>query len=544
MRRLLLFVCLLLPALRASAAEPKSLLHDGDTWVCLGDSITAANCYPPLLQEVFNHYHGSRPGKGKLTVINSGLAGDIASDSPDKLQKRVLQYNPTVVSIMYGMNEAINYWKPDTDPAPIQDRYRASLTYLARTLRDKGITVLLMSPTPTDPTTHTYFTLEKTIPFLHQCAAIMRDVAKSEHVFYVPVQEDFEALRDSSPAGISLTADGVHPSSLGQYRIARSLWTFVGMDRELGTGKREVPAPEAAVPVRIGLTNRFVSPNANALQLNLTSQNPVDVTVQAGEGDGAFQQKLSLKPGVTPVSIPFDPNSLTRNGQSRRIFVDLETAKEHSLAVIDLCRTQVLHFADNKVSGTVAADQEGGPRQVGTWEAIRQGDDLLLNFEVFTGRIEPEGIWPFSRDGLNLMLDFRPKERFADIGVDQEVTQLFLNVREKPFFSVGLRAWTGHGMDSAATAAGERTATGYKVHLLIHDNFNLHAPVALSKRDFVGLLVGIAQHDLTPGKSELSITTNQKNDGAVSLYANNLMILDLKDQLAGDAVVNAYLSGG
>ena len=114
--------------------------------------------------------------------------------------------------------------------------------------------------------------------------------------------------------------------------------------------------------------------------------------------------------------------------------------------------------------------------------------------------------------------------------------------REKPFFAVGLRAWTGHGMDFAAATAGERTATGYTVHLLIKDGFNLHTPVKLSNRDFVGLLVAVAQHATPDGKPGFSITANQSNDLPVNLYANNLPILDLKNKIPGDSIINAHLT--
>ena len=61
---------------------------------------------------------------------------------------------------------------------------------------------------------------------------------------------------------------------------------------------------------------------------------------------------------------------------------------------------------------------------------------------------------------------------------------------------MGLWAWTGLGMDFATTTAGEKTRG-------------------------------------------LAITINQKNDMPVSAYANNLPILDLKDQLPGDAIIKA-----
>ena len=66
----------------------------------------------------------------------------------------------------------------------------------------------------------------------------------------------------------------------------------------------------------------------------------------------------------------------------------------------------------------------------------------------------------------------------------------------------------------------------------------------MSTRDFVGILV--AANDLVAnpdGKGvALTIYNSQKNDYGVSQYANSLMVLDLKNKLAGDSVVNVHIS--
>jgi len=522
------------------AGAPNSLVQDGDRWVCLGDSITALNSYPPLLERVFRHYHP----KANLTVINSGQGGDTAGDSPEKLADRVLKHKPTIVSIMYGMNEAINEWKPNTDKSLVQTRYRKALTYMARTLKKQGITVLLMSPTPTDPSAHSYFTLDKTVPFLRECAVIMREVAGAEGVYYVPVQEEFSTFQERLPVGVMLSPDGVHPASLGQYNIARSLWQFAGFNKPLKTGKRPTLKPDLvpSAPIKATLSSRFVKTDAAGVELSLTCDKPVTTTVTWSLGESRGQQKLELAAGSTPWKLLLPAALLpTRNGQSALLLMDFSVGNADNFYLLDLCRTAVLHLQNDKVSGVVETGSTPN-RQIATWEAQRLGSDLLLNFNVSTSRIESNNVWPFARDGLNLMLDFRPTERFADIGVDREVTQAFLNVRDTPFFSVGLRAWTGLGMDFAAATAGGRTPDGYSAQMLIHDNFDLHTPVDIANRDFIGLLVGVAMHDLDSTKSDLSITTNQKNDGTVSLYANNLMILDLKNKIEGDAIINAYLT--
>ncbi len=531
---------------------PVSLLRDGDRWVCLGDSITVFNSYPPLLARVFKHYHPD----AAFTVINSGQGGDTASDSPAKLTDRVLKYKPTVVSIMYGMNEAINSWQPGRDKKPIQDTYRKALTYMVRTLQEQGITVLLMSPSPTDPSTHCYFSLDKTVPFLRECADIMREVAKAEGAHYVPVQEEYMDFQEKLTRGIVLTADGVHPSSLGQYSIAHSLWKYAGFDKPLSADKRIVSPATPTALQSIALSSRFVKTDAAGITLTINSPAPATANaawslikkVPHNSGNAKVyadeelrgKETLTLTAGANnwTINIPNDRLPVN-NGQSADLLVNLRVGNTDTLYIIDLCRTQVLHLTDNKVSGEIFStkDRPEG-KKLATWEAQRVDNNLQLNFEIFDKEIVADGVWPFNRDGLNLMLDFRPTERFADIGVDREVTQTFLNVRDKPFFSVGLRAWTGLGMDFAATASGAKTDKGYTVQMLITENFNLHTSSKLTNRDFVGLLVAVDDHP----NNNLDIVTNQQNDTPVYLYANNLMVLDLKNKLAGDQIINAHIT--
>ena len=533
---LLLLLCLLPLCARAATC----LVHPGDRWVCLGDSITAEDTYRRMLGRVFTHYHPD----ATLTVINSGQGGDTASDNPQKLVDRVLKYNPQVVSVMYGMNEAINAWHRGQPKAPVQARYRSGLTYIARTCKAQGITVLLMSPTLTDPSIGwSYFTLEDTVPFLRECAGIMREVAQAEGVYYVPVQEEFEALQEAQPAGVILRSDGVHVSATGQYRMAQTLWERAGFANPLGEG-RALSDPPAVAPVTVVLPARFLAPDAAALPLTLTTTTPATVTLRWSLGDAHGQETRTLPAGDTAWPLPVATRLPARNGQNADLLVDVRAGDADSLYIIDLCRTQVLHFVNDRVDGTV----EGAPgrpegARVATWRLQRVGHGLLFSGEVFDSEINGSYDWPFGRDGFNLMFDFRPTQRFADIGVDREVHQTLLNVRETPFFAVGLRAWSGEGMGYAGTAAGEKTATGYTTRLLIDDKFSLPKPVDIDHRDFVGLLVAVNDLDTKPdGKgTALTITANQQNDYGVNIYANNLMILDLKNALPGDAVVNVHL---
>ena len=541
-RYLLLSLFLFAPGLVASA---ESLVHDGDVWVCLGDSITAEDIYPRILRRVFAHYHP----EAKFTVINSGVAGDTASDKPEKLTDRVLKYQPTVVSVMYGMNETINQWRTGQPKATVEENYRRNLTYITHTLKEKGVTVLLMSPTLTDPTCGwAYFDLEGTVPVLQECAAIMRDVAEKEGVIYVPVQEELEAFAQTLPPHTSLRSDGVHVSALGQYQMARSIWERAHFADPLGsgTGARAIQPPASVSTATLALPSRFLDPAATKLPLTINAPQDSTVTATWSVGNLRKQETLKLKTGDNPWTLDIPADHLpSHNGQNADLLVDFRSGDGQRLYIIDLCRTRVLHFTDDTVTGTVDSEKDRPEgKRIANWKIQRVDDGLLFSGEVFDSEINSKNAWPFGRDGFNLMFDFRPTAQFADIGVDRDVHQTLLNVYDKPFFSVGLRAFAGANMGFAATAAGAKTSTGYTTQLYIKENFDLHNPVDLAKRDFVGLLVSVNDLDTNPAQPKstiLAITANQHDDYGVNLYANNLMIIDLKNKLSGDAVINVHL---
>lgn len=526
------------PALAAN-----SLLRDGDRWVCLGDSITAEDIYPRILGRVFAHYHPD----AKLTVINSGQGGDTASDNPKKLADRVLKHQPTVVSVMYGMNEAINVWHAGQPREPVLERYRKNLSYIARTLKEQGITVLLMSPTLTDPTCGwAYFDLDGTVPFLRQCAAIVREVAEKEGAFYIPVQEEMEAFQQSLPAGVILRNDGVHVSALGQYQMARSIWERAHFADPVGNGPRVLGPPAPATDAALALSSPFLDPAATALNLTIRASRAGTVNVAWSLGDLRRQETLKLDVGDNPWAPAIAPDHLPgRNGQNADLLVDFRAGDAQRLFIIDLCRTQVLHFHDDVIRGVVESEKprpEG--QRVANWQLRREGKGLLFSGEVFDSEINSNNVWPFGRDGFNLMFDFRPTAQFAGISVDREVHQTLLNVYEKPFFAVGLRGWSGANMGFAAVASGTKTPTGYTTQLFINESFGLHHPLNLAARDFLGLLVGVNDADTdaaNPQRNVLTITSSQRNDYGVSHYANNLMVIDLKNKLPGDAVINVHL---
>jgi lysophospholipase L1-like esterase len=86
--------------------SPGFYLHDGDTVVFYGDSITNQRLYTVFTEA----YVLTRFPQLHIRFIHSGISGDRVSGGyggtiDERLQRDVVAYHPTVVTIMLGMND-------------------------------------------------------------------------------------------------------------------------------------------------------------------------------------------------------------------------------------------------------------------------------------------------------------------------------------------------------------------------------------------------------------------------------------------------------
>jgi len=128
----------------------------GTCWVVLGDSITHGGYYHRWVELFYMTRYPDR----NVTVWNAGVGGDTAAGALTRLQKDVLAYDPTVVSVMFGMNDIRRnlYLRPTVSPADEQAReeritdYENNLRTLIEQLTAKGIETILITPSPADDT--------------------------------------------------------------------------------------------------------------------------------------------------------------------------------------------------------------------------------------------------------------------------------------------------------------------------------------------------------------------------------------------------------
>src|SRR5512137_2763390 len=99
-------VLLVLAALVAASAQDNFALKDGDRVVFYGDSITDQRLYTTFTET----YVLTRFPQRKIEFIHSGWGGDRVTGGGGgpidlRLQRDVIAYRPTVVTIMLGMND-------------------------------------------------------------------------------------------------------------------------------------------------------------------------------------------------------------------------------------------------------------------------------------------------------------------------------------------------------------------------------------------------------------------------------------------------------
>lgn len=164
-------------------SQPVTIVAYGDsiTWGYERDSDTGRvsqvkNPYPKVLEYELRQKFGYR----HIKVINKGHPGWTSIQALNNLEKEVLSYHPDLVILMFGINDARGHLKysPHSLPVPVE-QYKENNQLLLRKLQEKGIEVVIISPTT--------FTSKKNnanINQVHYTNAI-RSLAEEENIHYI-----------------------------------------------------------------------------------------------------------------------------------------------------------------------------------------------------------------------------------------------------------------------------------------------------------------------------------------------------------------------
>ena len=200
--------------------------------VAFGDSTTAVRnnleVYATLLEK-------GLPTKGiQARVFNAGVGGNNTDDARLRFQTDVLNRNPDVVILQFGINDsAIDVWKqpPADQPRVPLKQYESNLRYFITSLKKRGVNVLLMTPNPLRWTSRLKALYDKA-PYepqnpdgmnqlLRLYTQTARKVALTEKVTLVDVAKAFEHYADDGRQSMDdLLLDGMHPNQQGHQLIA------------------------------------------------------------------------------------------------------------------------------------------------------------------------------------------------------------------------------------------------------------------------------------------------------------------------------------
>jgi lysophospholipase L1-like esterase len=212
-------------------AQPLQLprFQSGDRWCVLGDSITHRGFYHRYIEL----FYLTRFPSLKLDVINCGISGDRATGGEKRLAWDCLNANPTVVTVMFGMND-VGHWlyEPAATGADIeQQRAKSAETYdkamrrLVQALRGSGAQVVCILPSPFDdtadlPATNAPGCNSALVKFGQQVRAIAQELQIPVVDFNSPLTSINAEKQKLDPHFTIIGPDRVHPKEPGHLIMA------------------------------------------------------------------------------------------------------------------------------------------------------------------------------------------------------------------------------------------------------------------------------------------------------------------------------------
>ncbi len=203
-------------------------LHAGDTVVFYGDSITDQRLYT-MLTEL---YTVTRYPKLEVRFVHSGWGGDRVSGGGGgpidlRLQRDVLTYHPTVMTIMLGMNDG----RYANHTAADDEAYYAGYRHLVETVRKAvpSLRVTAIEPSPYDDVTRP-FTLQPDgyNAVLQKYSDWLQHYASEAHLDVADLNRPVVAMLQKANSEDAATAqkilpDRVHPALAGHMIMAEQL---------------------------------------------------------------------------------------------------------------------------------------------------------------------------------------------------------------------------------------------------------------------------------------------------------------------------------
>jgi lysophospholipase L1-like esterase len=217
--------CLLAPA--CGTARQSFYLRDGDLVVFYGDSITARGEYTTVVEA----YVRTRFPRLRVRFVNAGWGGDRVSGGEGgaidlRLERDVVRYKPTVMTMMLGMNDG-SYRAYDADIFnTYASGFRGILDSVKKALPDVRITVI--QPSAFDDVTRPPQFEGGYNRVLMRYGQFVRDLGQHQRLIIADANAPLVAVLEKAKAinlelAKEIIPDRVHPSHAGGLLIAEAL---------------------------------------------------------------------------------------------------------------------------------------------------------------------------------------------------------------------------------------------------------------------------------------------------------------------------------
>ncbi len=182
------------------------------TIVAFGDSITAGYAVRRGFPFFWNEMLKEKYPDARIKIINSGVPGDTTSDGLSRLDWMVLGYEPDLVTINFGINDAalgIDI-----------DEFKGNLMQMIMRIRaSPGSEILLLSSQPLETPG-----FDKLVLKYYDA---IKEVAKSEDVGFVDAYSAWmERVNQGTPLGKFILPGLDHPNEDGYRIIADAVMKF------------------------------------------------------------------------------------------------------------------------------------------------------------------------------------------------------------------------------------------------------------------------------------------------------------------------------
>jgi lysophospholipase L1-like esterase len=212
---------------RAACAQGRFALRDGDRVVFYGDSITDQRLYTTFVEE----YVVTRFPQMRVQFVHSGWGGDRVTGGGGgpidrRLERDVIAYRPTVMTIMLGMNDG-GYRAFDQG---LFDTYSHGYEHIVQKVKQAlpGLRLTFIQPSPYDDVTRAPGFAGGYNAVLMRYGEFIRDLGQREGAtiadLNTPVVAALQKAKETdSSAAQRILPDRVHPAAGGHLVMAAAL---------------------------------------------------------------------------------------------------------------------------------------------------------------------------------------------------------------------------------------------------------------------------------------------------------------------------------